>query len=447
MKRLKANQLLRRIRHRDDFERFIGKFTNYERMRSFRYTEDTLSLERMDGLAHELGDPQTHFPSVHIAGTKGKGTTSLILESLLAASGNTVGTYTSPHIEQLCERIRISGDSIGMPELCATTNSILPVLEERWERGQAHFPTFFELMTALAMLVFKNRRVSWGIFEVGLGGRLDATNILKPNWTLITSIGLEHTEKLGKTVELIAREKSGIVKESTPLVLGDVPPEAESVIQGVARQFNAPILKANPGLVQLAGRDFLSVEGPSFSGTVFSGAIRGPALRADLSLALTVWQEILRGEGRTPGFQEMKIALSRLKLPARVEVLDCHPPVVIDGAHTLESIRALCQSLKEIRFPRPRGLVFALAADKSMEPILQEIEGLAEETFFTRIDPVRGRDPGELTDVYRKLTGLPAKPVEHPGEAFQQARATGYATVVTGSFYLAGHLRPLARQL
>jgi dihydrofolate synthase/folylpolyglutamate synthase len=432
-----------------EFERFVGEFTNYERMKEYRYDEETLGLRRMADLMVALGDPQNRYPSIHIAGTKGKGATSLMLEALLAASGLAVGTYISPHVESIRERIRFGGQPISAAELCALTNRILPVISARWESDPAGFPTFFELMTALAMLHFFDRRASVGIFEVGLGGRLDATNILRPRWTAITSIGLEHTDKLGDTLALIAREKAGIVKPSTPLVAGPLSAEAEAVILAIARDRRAPVTAADPGAVRRSGPGAIEVASgllPFPAASVPAGAVRGPALRDDLAMALILWKGFLATAGVDPSLAALEAALGALRLPARVEVFGGRPEVVIDGAHTPESVRALRQALEEEGFPRPRALVLALAADKPLDPILRELEGLAEEAFFTRADPARGRDPEDIAARFREISGAPASSVEDPEEAFERASAGGRAVVVTGSFYLAGRLRGILRQ-
>ena len=174
------------LRNFREFEEFLGRFTNYERLASFRYDGQTLGLERMESLVAEMGHPERSFPSVHVAGTKGKGSTCLMLEALLAAESLLIGTYTSPHVERLSERIRVAGAAATEGEIVAEVNAILPLLERRRAQGEESFPTFFELMTALAMAAFRSRRVDWAIFEVGLGGRLDATNILRPRLTAIT---------------------------------------------------------------------------------------------------------------------------------------------------------------------------------------------------------------------------------------------------------------------
>ncbi len=434
------------IRSEEDFERFIGEFTNYERMKTFRYSGDTWNLERMAGLARDLGDPQSAFRSVHIAGTKGKGSTSLMLESLLAASGYSVGTYTSPHIESLRERIRTGGSSIRGRDLCALASSVLPVLDERHRGGPDRFPTFFELMTVLAMIEFRNRQVDWGIFEVGLGGRLDATNILLPRSTAITSIGIEHTEQLGNTLESIAAEKAGIIKPRTPVVIGRLPGEAERVIRAVAEERRAPVTVAEPSLVRPGAPGTIEVGGPPLGwscGPIPAGVVRGDALRRDLSLAIHLWTMALREDGRGPTEDHLLSALGRLLLPARIEIFSGTPPLVVDGAHTRESVRALREALDELSFPRPRVCIFALAADKPARPILAELRELTKEVFFTRADPSRGRDPAELAREFLELSGTEPVAIEDPREAFQAAMDRGRPLVISGSFYLAGKLRPI----
>ena len=221
------NILLKQVQNDTDFEHFIGEFTSYESMKTFHYNDKTLKLERMAAFLKDIGNPQLSYPTIHIAGTKGKGTTCLILENLLSQNGKKVGSYLSPHIEHIRERIRFSNRSINETELCNTLNAMLDVLNRRRNLGEDHFPTFFELMTSLAMAFFHDREVHHGIFEVGLGGRLDATNVLSPSWTAITSISLEHTQKLGNTLASIAREKAGILKAGIPVIVGPGLPGAE----------------------------------------------------------------------------------------------------------------------------------------------------------------------------------------------------------------------------
>lgn len=280
-----------------DFETFLGSFTNYERRRQFRYDPEAVPLARMRSFVEELGSPHRSFRTVHVTGSKGKGSTTLILEALLEESGLSVGTYTSPHVDHLRERIRFRRDAISEGDLIRLTNLTLPVLEHRRGTSGA-FPTFFELMTGLAMLHFAREHVDRAIFEVGLGGRLDATNVIDAPIAAITSIGLEHTRVLGTTLPAIAREKAGIIKDGATVVLGRLDPEARRTVGEIAAALNARVIDVDPASVQPAGEG--RVRTPAFAAPVDAPAIRGPGLRANLAIALELHALVLADEGRNP---------------------------------------------------------------------------------------------------------------------------------------------------
>lgn len=408
---------MRRLTDFREFQQFLASFTNYEKLPTFRYDAETLGLERMRRFAADVGDPQDRYPSIHIAGTKGKGTTTLILESLLRAEGFRVGAYTSPHVEHMRERIRVDGESITEAELVDIANELLPALESRVDTGE--FPTFFELMTAMAMQYFARREVDYAIFEVGLGGRLDATNIVSARLTAITSIGLEHTEQLGESLAEIAAEKAGIIKPFVPVVVGELPDEAREIVERVARKKNAPV---ESPVAHKASSDV--------------ACVRGPGLRADLAIALRLFEDVLSSTGHTLDSARTREALERLELPARVEILDGEPPICVDGAHTVESIEALDDALDESDFPRPRTLVFSLVAGKRRDEILEILPRLADWVIFTRADATRSLPPEELIEAYGS-----GEAIEDPQEALAQAKRRGTAIVVSGSMYLAGCLR------
>jgi dihydrofolate synthase/folylpolyglutamate synthase len=431
---------MRPITSLKEFEGFLARFTNYERVQSFKYDATTLGLDRMRSFMALLGNPQESYPSVHVAGTKGKGTTCLILEAFLRGEGLRVGTYLSPHVEHLRERIRIDSSPAGDEDLIREVNKLLPALAECQRKGPGAFPSFFELMTGLAMSSYKTRRVDWGIFEVGLGGRFDATNILCPRVCAITSLGLEHTQQLGKTLGEIAREKAGIIKQGTPVVVGPLPAEARAEVERISEERAAPLLTAVEETVTSAGQGRLRVAG--LSETFPAGALVGPALRMDLGIALTIFQRLFGSEGNAISGDRVRNALSVLSLPARIEVFPTRPAIVLDAAHTVESVQALRLALEEIQFPRPRTLVFSISAGKEIDPILKELPRLAEHVVLPLADPVRSLSPGVL----REQLGY-GEVIESPEEAFQEALSRGWPIVVTGSFYLAGRLRPVVRAL
>lgn len=422
-----------------EFERYLASFTNYERLQFPPYDKKSLGTRRIEALLRLIGNPHLAQPAVHVAGSKGKGSTCLILEAILLAHGYTVGTYLSPHVEHLRERIRVGGNSIAEDELVETLRDMFDILESLREKRPEAFPSFFELMTALAMAVFRKRRVDWGIFEVGLGGRLDATNVLSPRICAVTSIELEHTEQLGHTLGAIAREKAGIIKPGSRVVLGPLDPEAYREISRIARARGARCLRSEENSVATVEGGRLRIRAPELM--VPAGRIVGPGLRTDLAIAITIAREVLSDEKRELDPVRLAEALSGLELPARVEIFPGPPPAVIDGAHTERAIQTLKAALEEIRFPRPRVLVFSLAHGKEVGRILPQLPGLAERVIFTRADPIRSIPPEDLRS--RLAQGSVE---ERPEDALERAREIGQAIVVTGSFYLAGRLRPILRR-
>ena len=416
-----------------DFRQFIASFTNYEKFPAFQYDGEAFRLDRMRSLVEELGSPERDFASVHIAGTKGKGTTTLVLEALLRESGLRVGSYTSPHLEHLRERIRVDGEPIAEARLVSLVNRALPVLSARRQQPRA-FPTFFELLTALAFLEFSTREVDVAVIEVGLGGRLDATNVITPAVCAVTSIGLEHTQLLGETLEEIAREKAGILKPGVPAVIGSLPDSAEQSVEAVAREVGAPLVFADPAAVTPLAHGSLGLA--DYEMDFDAPAIRGPALRADLSIAWQLWQLAMYRLDREPDEAILRRTLADLRLPARIEVFPGTPLICLDGAHTVESIDALISTLSEIEFPQPRTLIVSLAADKRIGPISEKLKQLADHIIVTRADAQRSLDPEEL----RETIGH-GEVIDDPFDALRAARHRGDPIVITGSIYLAGALR------
>ena len=419
-----------------EFRQFLASFTNYERLPTFRYDSRTLGLERMRSFVHDLGDPQNAYPCVHVGGTKGKGTTTLMLEALLGADGARVGTYTSPHIEHLCERIRVGGVPISRDDIVAAANATLVALERRL--GSPDFPTFFELMTAIAMLHFSKEAVDYAIFEVGLGGRLDATNILSARWSALTSVGLEHTDLLGDSLAQIATEKAGIIRPSTPVVCGELPTEALEVVAAVAEERGAPLVETRSDDVVVGADGTVRLEG--LDRPMRARRVRGPGLRTDLAIAWSLYRRILADDHREPAFDTVGRVLEELELPARVEMFDGRLPVCLDGAHTTESINALATALDEIEMPRPRTLVFSLASDKRCAEILARLDAVGDDLIFTLADPVRSLTPEDLRDAFGR-----GEVIEDPDAALDEALARDKPVVITGSIYLAGRLRKRLR--
>jgi dihydrofolate synthase/folylpolyglutamate synthase len=239
---------------------------------------------------------------------------------------------------------------------------------------------------------------------------------------------------LGTTLAEIAREKGGIIKRGTPAVLGALPEEAAREIRRLAEAHDASLTEASEHEAACEERGSVHIQG--LDGAVPSGPIVGPALRENLAVAFTLFEKALALEGRRPSYKNVSRAILSLKLPARLELFDGDPPVIIDSAHTLESIRALRMGLEEIGLPTPRTLVFSLAQGKAVQPILGELPRIAEEIILTRADPVRSVPPQDLRAQVER-----ARVVESPRDALELAIKINRPVVVTGSFYLAGLLR------
>ncbi|KKK57658.1 hypothetical protein LCGC14_3052260, partial [marine sediment metagenome] len=226
------------IRTYDAALKYLFSHTDYERMLRVRYNTDTFSLSRMRSLLKKLGDPHKSLRAVHIAGTKGKGSTATMLAEMLQACGHKVGLYTSPHLVDIRERIRIDGEMITQAALTRAIN-VVAVHVDRMTRSK---PTFFEIFTAIAFKHFADSGVDVAVLETGLGGRLDSTNVIKPLVVGLTSISLDHTHQLGNTVKAIASEKAGIFKAGVPAVSVPQVPEAESALRNAARRAKTPLL-------------------------------------------------------------------------------------------------------------------------------------------------------------------------------------------------------------
>ncbi|MEN6557307.1 MAG: Mur ligase family protein, partial [Thermoguttaceae bacterium] len=227
----------------DAAEQFLAGRINYERAASMPSSEAAYKLDRMRELLRRLGDPHQRLPIVHIAGTKGKGSTAAMIAAIGTAAGLRVGRFTSPHLNRIEERLAIDGRVCEPETLVGLLEHLRPTIEAMDQQGEQWSPTYFEILTAAALSWFAERRVDWAVLEVGLGGRLDSTNVCRPRLSIVTSISLDHTRQLGETTAAIAAEKAGIIKPGVPVLSGVQDPEPREVIRRVARQNNCRLLE------------------------------------------------------------------------------------------------------------------------------------------------------------------------------------------------------------
>ena len=332
----------------DDALQFLYHFTDYERMAKPRDTATSIfGLARMNQLLDLLGNPQHSLRVVHVAGTKGKGSTAAMTAAILQQAGASVGLYTSPHVLSVRERIIVDGLWIPEHRLTAHVNRMHPYLRDSLKTREKYTPTFFEIFTAAALLDFVAQRVDYAVLEVGLGGRLDATNVVSPLVCAITPVSFDHTDKLGDTLAQIAGEKAGILKRRVPAVVAPQQPEALEAIRRRARALDAPL--------RLVGRDVaLTCQGEGFE--VATARRRYPGLRVALlgshqrtnaAAAVALAEQALAATGRPLSPEPVRRALASLRWRARIETVATRPTVVVDGAHNVASARVLVATLAE----------------------------------------------------------------------------------------------------
>lgn len=455
-------------RYRSALDFLYGR-VNYERTAAIPYQSGGIKLERMVALLGELGNPHYRLPVVHVAGTKGKGSTCLWLDSICRAAGLRVGLFTSPHLERIEERIVLNGDMCTEDEfvqLTARVSEAVANLEQKAADPQRRMsPTFFEITTAMAMLHFEQAAVDLAILEVGLGGRLDSTNVCRPIVSVITSISYDHMKQLGNTLTLIAGEKSHIIKPGIPVISGAIEDEPATVIQARAKGVGAPLYEWQ--------RDFnvrYEPDSPNFtfhwspeeaSGFRLQapGAIRSLSLPvagdhqvANASLAIATVM-LLREKGFHISDSAIADGLQRARLPGRIECVAQSPLTIVDTAHNAASIAALCDVLRD-RFPqRKKVVIFAVSRDKDAGVMIRRLVEEADHLVLTRFkSSARAVDAEELFHFAGKFEGnATSKARLHiagdSAAAWEFARRIASPQdllCVTGSFFLAGELRSQA---
>ena len=434
---------------------YLFATTDYERMSTYRYDLTTHDLARMEALLAELGRPHRRLPVIHVAGTKGKGSTALMLAAVFRSAGLRVGLYTSPHLVDLRERIVVDGSPISPQDFCREMNQVAEAVETVGARFAEHPPTFFEIITALALLHFHREAVGLAVVEVGLGGRLDATNVVAPLASVITTVSIDHTVQLGGTLRAIAAEKAGIIKPGVPLVSGPQEPEALEIIEERARGAGAPLLLVGRE-VEVTGVRALEPPGLEFDLRAARGwrrglrlGLLGPHQATNAAVAVAAAEQAA-GRGGLPLTEEaVERGLGRVRAPARVEIVAEEPTMVLDAAHNPASGRALAEALAFHFGSRPVVLLVGMAADKDVAGTLREVLPLARAVVATTNLSPRSAKPEDLAQLAREAGCREVHAEGDVPKAFALARQLcqpGEMLVVTGSFYLAGAVRRLLEQ-
>ncbi len=436
---------------------FLFQGPDLERLTSKKkYCLPHFNLERVEKLLSQAGNPQKGLKVIHVAGTKGKGSTATMIAQFLEEAGFRVGLFTSPHLIHLEERIRINGATIPKEGVCQLLGRLRGFVEGERERDIHNSPTFFEILTALGLMYFSESApngVDWAVLEAGMGGRLDATNVVTPRVSIITEIGMDHTDFLGTTLRQIAWEKAGIIKEGVPVVSSPGSEEALSVIEERCREKGASHY--------LVGRDIrvTSVKGISLEGLecdIKTWAREYRSLRIPLlgdhqarncACALGVIEVLVEKDDIQWSAEMAQRALNNLRCPARIEIVSREPLIILDSAHNVPSIRALASTLGRLRRDIPFKrllLVLGLSQDKDVDGILREIVPLADELVLTTSGYPRAAEPKFLRKKVMEIFGpleADALVVGDARKALEKAKKLaqpGDCICVTGSFYLAG---------
>lgn len=434
----------------------IFNYVNYEKKARYPYDAVTFDLSRMEHVLEKLGRPQDRFRCVHIAGTKGKGSTSAMVEAVLRAAGYKTGLYTSPHLHTFRERIRLNGGLMSKAELADLLDQCMPAIEATPD------VTAFEIMTALAFEFFAGHGVDWAVLEVGLGGRLDATNVVHPAVCAITSLSYDHVELLGHTLSLIAFEKAGIIKPGVPVVSAPQESEAMAVIRRVCADTGARLVNIGqdwvyePNGTALSGQT-LTVHGPG--GEPELRDLRIPLLgrhqRDNATTAIAILHE-LRSQGVAISDEALRTGLAAVRWPGRFELLRQSPILVVDSAHNENSAQKLRTALDDY-FPRPPrrqlAVIFGASADKDiigmlktfLDPDMRTGYQPADKVIVTKSGHPRSAEPAQLADLVRSVNA--SCPISvHPNLDSALNEALAWAgpddlVCVTGSIFVVAQAR------
>jgi len=428
---------------------------NYERQAALTMSETDFKLHRMRRLLDVLGSPEQSIPAIHVAGTKGKGSTSVMAAAMLQAAGYRVGLYTSPHRVRFEERMTVDGNLLSPAEVVELVDQLRSAAASLGDDGQQL--TFFELTTAMSWLHFRRSKVDLAVVEVGLGGRLDSTNLCRPLATIVTSISRDHMRMLGNTLASIAREKAGIAKPGVPMLSGVTATEPAEAIREACRLVGAPLFELDRELFVSNVSPVESASPPGLPRYRFDLATPWVAAR-ELEAPLAGFHQVcntalaasavtsLAAQGYPVGDSALRAGLSRVDLPLRLEVLGRNPLVIVDSAHNDASIRALRETIQD--FPcRQRTLVFGSSRDKETSRLLEIAVPAFDRVVVTPylINP-RAVPAEELLEIARSLTSAPVVAAASPAEAWAIARQESGPDdliCVSGSFFLAAEFREL----
>jgi dihydrofolate synthase / folylpolyglutamate synthase len=423
--------------------KYLESFTDYEKSSGIAYNADNYDLRRMAALLNLLNNPHIKRKTIHIAGTKGKGSTSAMISNVLSCAGFKTGLFTSPHLVSWQERIAINGNSIPRSDFARLVTFIKPRVAQVNNKAQFGKLTTFEVLTALAFCYFQEEAIDFQVLETGMGGRLDSTNVVgNPDICIITSISMDHIQILGDTLTKIAIEKAGIIKPRCTVISAPQMPEVLKVIKNKCNEENVPLL--------LAGRDITwnqrawDLNGQTFSvnGKLSNYDVTIPLLgdyqmeNAALAIASI---EVLIQKGIPINCTHIMCGLSKVKWPARMQIINKEPLIIIDGAHNPYSLREVIKSIKKLFAYKKVFVIFGASKDKDIKGMAKEMTGFADSLFLTHSMHGRSADLKNLVALFED-TNLNYTTSDNVKEALSKAlllAGKNDLILATGSLFLA----------
>ncbi len=438
---------------------YLYSFVDYSMTRNLQFSAEKFILSRMIEFAHLLKDPQEQFPIIHVAGTKGKGSTCAFIASALKYAGYNVGFYSSPHLLDFCERIQINGKAISHKDVVKLVSDMKPLI------SKVEKLTTFEITTALAFVYFYQKKVDCAVIEVGMGGRLDATNIVKPLVTVITSVSLDHMAILGNTVSKIAREKAGIIKTKVPIVLAPQETSADRVITSIARQRSAPLIRVGKDVqfrrvsydlqdqkIELDLKNKLQnglktnieqIKNNNFPVTI-SIPLHGNHQVENAAVAFTVLMEMVKN-GWKIDQRRIITGFSKVNWPGRFEIIRNKLMFLLDAAHNKDSAEKLARTVKEYFPDKKVILFFGVSEDKDITHIMKALIPISKEIIFTQSIHPRAYSaeglPGFVND--KRIPLHVITPLEEAMRYVEKLYKEDDMILVTGSLFVVAAVKEL----
>ena len=422
-------------------EEYLNSFVNYENIPGISYTSTDYNLRHVEELLHRIGDPHLATKTVHIAGTKGKGSVAAMVARILTASDYKTGLYTSPHLHSLRERIRVDDNLISEDEFAFLMAELEPYFESINHDPLYRQLTYFEALTVLAFAYFRKRGADFQVLEVGLGGRLDATNVAKPEVCIITSISLDHTEILGDSLGKIAYEKAGIIKHGSWVVLSPQPEEAASIIGDVCRKRGAKLVQVGKDVTWHKMSNDLYHQSFTVEGKMGTHHLIIPLLgdyQLENAAAAVATLEILASQGFNIATGDIAQGFTQVNWPGRFQILNNQPVILVDGAHNVASMKRLVESIKAYFHHDKLLLIIGISCDKDIPGIVKELASLSPQVIVTHSSHPRAASPLAVASEFIKQ-GIESQITTNISQALSQTLSVANKEdliCVTGSLFI-----------